>query len=230
MEHTIDVPTFERALVSYASPTLAGIKPAALFTFAGTFDGDGAEPHTRARIEQRRRALLAVIDSCASALRQAGICIRVLVWRKCGALVYVYRPQELARELNAPAARPVLDREGYDTANPSACIERLALRIAAASKSSRATCALGRDRACEAQESCPCAFPHEVGFFLGYPAEDVLGFIEHEGRDYLAVGVWKVYAHLDRALATFEGYRLCTERTRRRYARGSSLKELALKR
>lgn len=36
-------------------------------------------------------------------------------------------------------------------------------------------------------------FPHEMGILLGYPSEDVSGFIEHKGRDFLYSGYWKVY-------------------------------------
>lgn len=36
-------------------------------------------------------------------------------------------------------------------------------------------------------------FPHEIGLFLGYPLEDVLGFIENSGRNYKYCGYWKVY-------------------------------------
>ena len=37
-------------------------------------------------------------------------------------------------------------------------------------------------------------FPHEMGAFLGYPLSDVKGFIEHEGKDFLCSGYWKVYS------------------------------------
>ncbi len=37
------------------------------------------------------------------------------------------------------------------------------------------------------------SFPHEMGLLLGYPPEDVEGFITHEGRDFLYAGEWKVY-------------------------------------
>lgn len=36
-------------------------------------------------------------------------------------------------------------------------------------------------------------FPHEVGFFLGYPAEDVVGFIRNKGQNFKFCGRWKVY-------------------------------------
>lgn len=37
------------------------------------------------------------------------------------------------------------------------------------------------------------SFPHEMGVFLGYPLEDIIGFINNEGRNYLFSGYWKVY-------------------------------------
>lgn len=36
-------------------------------------------------------------------------------------------------------------------------------------------------------------FPHEIGFFFGYPAEDVFAFIREKGHNYKLVGDWKVY-------------------------------------
>lgn len=36
-------------------------------------------------------------------------------------------------------------------------------------------------------------FPHELGLILGYPIEDVKGFVENGGKNFLYVGYWKVY-------------------------------------
>lgn len=36
-------------------------------------------------------------------------------------------------------------------------------------------------------------FPHEMGLLLGYPVEDVVGFMENNGKNYLYSGYWKVY-------------------------------------
>lgn len=52
-------------------------------------------------------------------------------------------------------------------------------------------------------------FPHEVGLFLGYPMEDVLGFIEHKGQNYKFRGYWKVYGDVDKAKTCFRQYDLC---------------------
>ena len=37
-------------------------------------------------------------------------------------------------------------------------------------------------------------FPHEIGLLLGYPPEDVIGFIENRGQNPLYIGYWKVYS------------------------------------
>ena len=39
-------------------------------------------------------------------------------------------------------------------------------------------------------------FPHEMGLLLGYPVEDVEGFILNEGENCLYIGYWKVYENL----------------------------------
>lgn len=36
-------------------------------------------------------------------------------------------------------------------------------------------------------------FPHEMGLLLGYPVEDVEGFICNDGKNFLYAGYWKVY-------------------------------------
>ena len=35
-------------------------------------------------------------------------------------------------------------------------------------------------------------FPHEMGLLLGYPVEDVKGFIRNGGENCLYIGYWKV--------------------------------------
>ena len=49
-------------------------------------------------------------------------------------------------------------------------------------------------------------FPHELGIFLGYPIEDVSGFIENGGKNCLYAGYWKVYADLPAKLSVFKSY------------------------
>ena len=49
------------------------------------------------------------------------------------------------------------------------------------------------------KQSGQCQFPHEIGVFLGYPLEDVKGFIENKGKNFLYSGYWKVYSDVERA-------------------------------
>lgn len=49
-------------------------------------------------------------------------------------------------------------------------------------------------------------FPHEIGFFLGYPTEDVFQFICKNGKNYKMCGCWKVYSDEQGAVHMFEAY------------------------
>lgn len=49
-------------------------------------------------------------------------------------------------------------------------------------------------------------FPHEMGLLLGYPIEDVNGFIDNEGKNFLHSGYWKVYENLPEKLHLFQRY------------------------
>ena len=49
-------------------------------------------------------------------------------------------------------------------------------------------------------------FPHEMGLLLGYPVEDVEGFIYHKGQNALYSGYWKVYRDVLAKKHIFEEY------------------------
>lgn len=49
-------------------------------------------------------------------------------------------------------------------------------------------------------------FPHEIGIFLGIPCEDVRGFIQNSGNNYIMNGYWKVYSKPSRAGQLFNEY------------------------
>lgn len=230
MTRTIDIPTFQAAVVRNCSPTLAGIKPASLFTYPGVYaDQDGSS--VTAAIEDRRARLLNVIARCNHELNPFGIHLSVLVWRPCGALVYAYRPNSLATYLADPRAKTALAKKGYDTGNLSACLVHLASRITLASNNaaecacSQTRCALDQQACCG--NDCTCEFPHEIGYFLGYPYEDVREFIAQHGENYKIFGAWKVYTNVEQALVTFDAYRACTQYFTFVYQQGCSLAQLA---
>ncbi len=55
-------------------------------------------------------------------------------------------------------------------------------------------------------------FPHEIGVFLGYPLEDVVGFIKHRGQNCKLCGYWKVYGDAEKAKSLFDQFNQCRDR------------------
>lgn len=122
-------------------------------------------------------------------LRAAAKGLRIKNLCECGerSLLLVCNEEKLACRLSEPVCREVLRSCGYtDDMSCEQCLERLAERIRAESD-----------------------FPHEIGIFLGYPVEDVLGFIHNNGCNFKLCGYWKVYGDPEKALRTFENYNKC---------------------
>ena len=101
--------------------------------------------------------------------------------------------------------RSILDRAGYAGLGTDASVLRLMHRL---------------------RESD--SFPHEVGLFLSYPPEDVLGFIVNKAKNYKFIGTWKVYGDENAARRTFEQYRKCTDSYRRQHSAGIPVERLAV--
>ncbi|MBQ6903034.1 MAG: DUF3793 family protein, partial [Lachnospiraceae bacterium] len=72
-------------------------------------------------------------------------------------------------------------------------------------------------------------FPHEIGLFLGYPPEDVQGFIDHKYEGCTCVGDWRVYGDAEAAKERFARFRKCKEVYRRLWADGKSVEALTVK-
>lgn len=121
-----------------------------------------------------------------------------------GYLIYVYRPRQIEAILAQPAVAEFLRSCGY---SPDMTLPQ--------------TLRLLTRRLCQSPD-----FPHEVGIFLGYPLADVLGFIEHDGKNSLCTGCWKVYHEPQKARQTFQKYRACTRTYRDLYHRGHSAAQL----
>lgn len=230
MTWPIDVQALERAIVRNCSPTLAALKPANLFTFPGSFTAEA--PVDQSEASAHRQAFLEAVRYCQRQVSSAGVSIRIMAWKRCGALVYVYRPRELAAYLVDRRAAHPLENEGYRPGNLDACLDELSRRLQNRSSESAKQ---GAKRVHDESSPCPCSnrvcrseFPHEIGFFLGYPYEDVIGFIENRGQNYLEVGPWKVYANQNQARRTFARYRRCARIYARAYRCGQSLRRLTV--
>lgn len=133
--------------------------------------------------------------------------LRVLPLKFCNnrALIYVYRPSKLSQDLKQDTACDLLKKYGYTTVKPEHCIVQLMQRLT------------------DSEE-----FPHEIGLFLGYPPEDVCGFIENKAEKCKCVGCWKVYGDVNKAQKTFAKYKKCTKVYYEQWTKGKSIERLTV--
>ena len=138
-------------------------------------------------------------------LNDKGVTMSILRIARGKALIYVYRAAEREKALQDSKTRAFLKACGYARFDASGVVETLKARLSDAD-----------------------AFPHEIGLFLGYPLEDVLGFIENGGRNCLTCGCWKVYSNECAALNAFRRYEKCKTVYQRLFAQGCPLSRLTV--
>ena len=179
----------EETIVRNAAPTLAGLKSGNLFTCD----------------YNSRSALEAEVRKYNAALAPKGIVMLILRWSERKALIYLFRPGMLRRDLSGSEALPILAAAGYEGLSMAQCLRRL------------------RDRL-----SVNTDFPHEIGLFLSYPPEDVRGFIEHRDTGCKQIGCWRVYSDVEAAEEKFRQFKMCTDSYCRRSAMGVPMERLAV--
>lgn len=69
-------------------------------------------------------------------------------------------------------------------------------------------------------------FPHEIGIFLGYPYDDVIGFKENNGKNYLFSGYWKVYTDEENTKALFDKFTRCRKNVCNKIANGMHISQI----
>lgn len=69
-------------------------------------------------------------------------------------------------------------------------------------------------------------FPHEMGLLLGYPPEDVEGFIRNCGKNYLYSGYWKVYDKPQEKIRLFQQYEHSREKLIQLLSYGMHIEEI----
>lgn len=163
---------WEELVVLHCSPTLAGIKTGSMFSCSI------ANEETMKEMVRHLNGILV----------KKGLCVLPLRHKEGRALIYVFRPKYLSRDLQNDVACRLLREKGYYWQDPRRCVVQLIRKL---------------------NESAD--FPHEIGLFLGYPPEDVCGFIDNNAACYKCVGCWKVYGDEKAALKTFARYKKCTE-------------------
>ncbi len=179
----------EEIVVRNCSPTLAGIKTGNMFSC----EIESIEKLRNDIREFNRR------------FADKGLRFIPLRVTKTHALIYVYRPSRLKKDLMSLEVSSILEEQGYSCDSSEKCIADLVKRIRNDEE-----------------------FPHEIGLFLGYPPEDVRGFIENNAKCSKCVGHWKVYGDEEKAKELFEKYKNCTRAYIRQHANGNTLDRLTV--
>ena len=152
-----------------------------------------------------RETILAQIRRLNQRLGSKGLRVIPLRFTVASVLVYVFRPEHLRRDLENDLAAGLLRQQGYTDLRAACCLTRLIHRLGSGG-----------------------AFPHELGLFLGYPPEDVRGFMENKTAGYQCAGCWKVYGDAASAQRIFARYKKCTRVYWDRYAQGIGLERLTV--
>lgn len=144
------------------------------------------------------------IRDLAAKLAPYGIDVDTLCECPGHSLVFIYRADMVENHLSVPEAKKILMDNGYSSESTlREKIEMLKLRL----KNSN-------------------GFPHEIGIFLGYPAEDVAGFITNKGGGCKLCGNWKVYGDEEKARAAFQKYEKCRDFFCERFSVGNDIAEI----
>lgn len=178
----------EELVVRCCAPTLASLKTGNLFN---------CKCSSREELYEKIRNLNKRL--CCKGLR-----IMPLRCHSGTALVYVYRPKKLQKDLMNETACRLLNDHGYPCGQPTHCIMRLKERLEQNTE-----------------------FPHEIGLFLGYPPEDVDGFI-HRKDEAKCSGCWKVYGDVEKAKKTFARFRKCTSAYLEQFEKGRGIERLTV--
>ncbi len=152
-----------------------------------------------------REKLLADIRGINRKLVPKGLCMVPLRLAEGKALLYLYRPRKLAQDLQEKLAEEMLSAAGYQCGNIRRCVVQLCRRLQHNGE-----------------------FPHEIGFFLSYPPEDVKGFIDNRAAGCKLMGLWKVYGDEEQAKALFASYKACTRLYCRLWQAGADIGQLAV--
>ena len=107
-------------------------------------------------------------------------------------VILLYRKERLEKYLRMPQVQKLLTEEGYGTCQLEEVLPVFCARY-------------------ENYAETKKEFPHELGLLLGYPPEDVEGFIRHQGKNCLCTGYWKVYADKEGKQRLFEKYEYARE-------------------
>lgn len=110
-------------------------------------------------------------------MKKTGLCWKEMLNLNEQTTFLVYLPQKLKEYLKQQKVQELMKKLGYQSCTQQALVENVQKKYR--------NYMLYRS-----------TFPHEMGLLLGYPVEDVCGFIENDGKNFLFSGYWKVYDNM----------------------------------
>lgn len=122
-------------------------------------------------------------------------------------LFLLYQENQLASYLSRKDVAELLTGFGYDNVTPDCILD---------------TCRRRYQKYMLEKKD----FPHELGLILGYPPEDVEGFVSQQGKNSLYTGYWKVYKDLEAKKALFDRFEYAKESLIHLLSCGIGMKEI----
>lgn len=194
--------TFAAAFVRLAGGVIAGAKPAAIFNLPVRAYHQGC---WRMLV---RHELDEVLRVYRQVLPGYGVELAVLYRTERRVYLLAWRPDQLAEVLADPRCCAILREQGYVGTTCDELLAELRRRLVDYYRSGKGA----------------ADFPHEIGVFLGYPAEDVRGFMA--GEQASCTGPWHAYGDPRVAERRFRALEAQERRCRTRYAAGEPLHAL----
>lgn len=140
-------------------------------------------------------------------LKKNKISYHCLVRTEKKVVFLLFNRRQLEQYLSQQEARDLLNEEGYTELNFDKVLRTFQQRY--------------QDYMKGKQE-----FPHEMGIMLGYPIEDVRGFIQHRGKNFLYSGYWKVYGNEQEKILLFQKFEQAKETVIRMLSNGTEMPQI----
>lgn len=121
--------------------------------------------------------------------------------------IFLYIRRKVTEYLKESGVKYLMDRLGYGNMGLDEILE-----------------CIGRRYGAYMEEKS--SFPHEIGLLLGYPAEDVEGFMVHHGKNFLCSGYWKVYGNPAEAEKIFRAYDMAQEAAVAMVKQGKNIRQI----
>ncbi len=140
-------------------------------------------------------------------LNRTGISYYRLIQTGTKTTFLLFRRNELEEFLSDENVKNVFIRAGYKSLQIGKILRTFSLRY-------------------EAYMQGDKCFPHEMGLLLGYPVEDVVGFVENNGKNFLYSGYWKVYENQKAKVKLFDKFKVAEETLIHLLSNGLSMSDI----